>query len=623
VAGRAAQGAGEPSRSAVDFLSEVVGRHFKVRHIEGDRFRLAFFSRETAESAPVRAGSEEVDAAFDALRVELKARSYLPTIQLIGEDGVITVSRVVDPEFKSTRVNWIFFVLTLLSVQSAGAQLWAWYISPRGPTGLETGVQWLSAEAQGGGFLFFALPLLAILGLHEMGHFFTARHYNVRASLPFFIPSLPPLGTFGAFISMRDPMPSRRVIFDIGLSGPMVGFVASIGVTIAGALFMQGTPSPARPELGGFLNLGSPLMFEWILQVVGSAEDSYLHPTLFAGWAGFLVTAFNLIPAAQLDGGHVFFSLLGNGPKRESRAVAISIGSVVGISVLGVLFGYYGWLLLIIIVLLTIRHPPPLNQISALGGKRLAAGLAAILVFAVSFSPAPINVVFSDFSFDAEPSSGAVVVPAGGFANYSFNVTNLGNTFNELKVEVRGSSPPFTAIFEGTHTSTSVLVNRLEFINRTVNVTVVALTLTEGEHGAVYLVVSAVSDPTLQKPIVISAVTGAAHPGLSLASPQNVTAAQASLAQVPIEAFNTGDVPLNLTFSVDEPKPTWLSGFELLNEESAHVRLAPGGNATLLFLVDIPAGASQGANVTFTVRGADSNWTSIDESATFEVRAGS
>ncbi len=609
----------DPTRSAVEFLSQVVSRHFKVHHIEGDRFRLAFFTRQTANGAKVQDHAPEVDKAFDALRDDLKEKSYVATLQLAGDDGVITVSRVVDPPFRSTRVNWIFFVLTLVSVQVAGATWWAGYISQAGPTGQEVGVDWLSGQAQIGGALFFAAPLLAILGLHEMGHYFTARHYNVRASLPFFIPSLPPLGTFGAFISMRDPLPSRRVIFDIGLSGPLIGFLASLAVTALGTVFMAQTPSPTRPEVGGGVNFGSPLMFNLILNTLGAPENSYWHPTLVAGWAGFLVTAFNLIPAAQLDGGHVFFSLLGNGAKRESRAVAISVAAVMGIAVLGSLLGYNGWLLLLVIVFLTIRHPPPLNQISSLDAKRLAAGVGALLIFAVSFSPAPIQLIPADYSFELQASDAAVVVPAGGYANYSFNVSNVGNAYNQLVVEVRGDAGPFTAYFNESNTSTRVYTNKLEWVNRTVNVTIAALTLLDRQLGAVYIVVSPVGDPDLQKALVVYAVTAPAHPALDMPSVANGVAAPNATAEVPIFLENTGDVPLNLTLSGSALSGAWPWGFGGPGYLTANVRLAPGANATVNFEVAL-LNATTNQTSMYVVHAQDANWTAVRGDVHVEVR---
>ncbi len=599
-----------------------MNRQFKVRHIEGDRFRIAFFTRETASGKPVVTDSPEVDAAFEALRVELKELSYVPTMQIVTGEGVVTVSRLVDPPFRRSRVNWIFFIATMVAVQSAGAIWWAGYISPPGPTGTEPPVDWLSLQAQGGGALYFALPLLSILSLHEMGHFFMARHHHVRASLPFFLPFLWPLGTLGAFISMRDPLPSRRAIFDIGLSGPVIGFLSSIVVTVVGALLMQANPSPARPEFGNGLNIGDPLMYDWILGVIGTPANSYLHPMLVAGWAGFYVTAFNLIPAGQLDGGHVMYSLLRNGPARASRGVATSALAVIGIAVFGVLLGYWGWTLLIIIVFLTIRHPPPLNQVSSLGTKRVVAGALGLLVLAVSFSPAPLTLIPGDYAFDGSAASGVVMVAAGGNANVSLTFENLGNTYNNLEVQVNGTAGPFSASFGETNASAIVLTNLLEFKEQSVNLTVWAVTLLEGQDGAVFLRVKAVGDATQQKALVVVAHSVRAHPALALGAPENTSAPPGAIASVPVEACNEGDVPLNLTMGVQTFFSSWSSGFGELNNGNTSLRVSPDQCAIVNYVVQVPERAVSGDAATFTVEAHDGNWTAIDASVSFAVHAG-
>ena len=612
---------GGASRSAFEYLSEAVSRHFKVHHIEGDRRRLAFFTKETKGGDPVVTDSDPVDRAFDDLRIEIKQQSYVATLQLADGVGVVTVSRVVDPLFRSSRVNMAFLILTLVSVQSAGALLWAGYISPHGPRPDEPGVDWLSADAQLGGLLYFALPLMGILGLHEMGHFIMARHYHVRASLPFFIPSVPPLGTFGAFISMRDPLPSRRVIFDIGLSGPLVGFVASIGVTAIGSFLMAATPAPVRPEVGGGVTLGTPLLFNWLLSATQAPLESYPHPTLFAGWAGFLVTAFNLIPAAQLDGGHVFFSLIPNGPSRESRAIAISFAAVIGIAVLGSLLGYSGWLLLLFIVVLTIRHPPPLNQISKLGGRRLLAGLAAILVFAISFSPAPIQEVPGDYSFEVTVPGGFLEFPAGGLANWSFNITNAGNAFNELEVRVLGVVGPFNASFEGSGNSTRALTNLVEYVNRTVNVTVRALSHVEGEEGQVYLHVWPVQAPHLARLVTGTVRTVAAHPAVALSAGPPVEVAAGGVANITLTVTNAGDVPLNLTVDVADLNGNWSFGFGAPSLPNLTVALGALENTTVSLFVRVSENASAGEAETFEVRVEDPSWPGVRALAAVEVRS--
>jgi Zn-dependent protease len=602
-------------------LTGAVERHFKVHHIEGDRYRVAFFTRQTATGVVVASESSEVDNAFEALRVEIKPASYLPTLRRVGEDGIITVSKIIDPEFRSSQVNWAFFVATLVTVQVSGALLWSGYISPHGPTGAEPGVDWLSGEAMLGGLLFFALPLMAILGLHEMGHFFMARHYHVRASLPFFIPSLPPLGTFGAFISMRDPLPTRRAIFDIGLSGPMVGFLASILVTIAGTILTQGNPSVPRPESGGNVVLGTPMVFEWIVNALGT-PPSYLHPTLFAGWAGFLVTAFNLIPAAQLDGGHVFFSLLKNGPRRESQAVMVSVLAVVGVAALGSILGYNGWLLLVVIVLLTIRHPPPLNQVSSLGWTRLAAGVMGLAVFAISFAPAPIQLVPADYSFDLIAPEGAIEVPAGGLANYTFSVNNTGNAYNEMVVEFHSNLGPFAGQFNGTHVRTTVLTNKLEFEQVDVNVTVAALTREVGVHGVVQLTVWPSGEPARLKTVTIDAYTVPGRPAIEMDAtvPANVTAGLEAM--VPLVVRNTGNVPQNLSITFETISGNWAAGLDDLGNFTLNATVNPGDEFDFTLVASVPSTAPAGATATYRVRAADESWPGTGDERTVNLTVG-
>lgn len=610
-----------PRRPSFVELSEAVHRHFNVYHIEGDRLRFAFFTRETKGGAPVVEGSPEVEASFDDLRIDLKSASAVPTLQIYDGVGVVTVSWVVDPQFRSSRVNWVFFILTIISVQLSAGYMWSLYVSPHGPTGADTPLDWLSAEALGYGAVFFTLPLLSILGLHELGHFFTARHHHVRASLPFFIPSVPPLGTFGAFISMRDPLPSRRVIFDIGISGPMVGFVASVVVTALGTVFMQGTPSPTRPETGNSVNLGTPLMFDFIMNLFGPIPNSYLHPTMFAGWAGFLVTAFNLIPAAQLDGGHVMFSVLGNGPSRASRAIAISAGAVLAITVVGSLLGYAGWLLLILIVFITIKHPPPLNQVSKLGATRMIAAVVAVLVFAVSFSPAPISAVPADYAFEVSPEASAVLVPAGGFANVTIGLVNLGNTFNTLTLEVNGSTGPFTGVFNESNQTAHVLTNKLEFEETTVNLTISSLSPVEGQEGAVYFRIHADGDPTQQAAIVVYARTGPAHPQLRFSAPAQTNGSLGENVTVPILAENLGDVPLNLTVQLTNFTWSWAKGFDGLTDDVYRALVAPGAEVTVPFVVHVSENATANDTATFLVVATDTNWAQIRANVTFAVRA--
>src|SRR3989442_1750512 len=216
----------------IESLRSTIARYFSVYGVVVSPMALTF-------QVGVPPGG--VDAPFDALRIELVPKDYIPTITQEKGETLVHVQRRPRPRFARTQVNLILLLVTVLTTTFfGGAWNWADY----------SGRPFLSAESIGFGGLFFTLPLLTILGSHEMGHYLVAKRYKVQASLPFFLPSVPPLGTFGAFISMRDPIPNRRALLDIGVSGPLVGFAIAIPVTLAGLALSAASPS-TRVTLAG------------------------------------------------------------------------------------------------------------------------------------------------------------------------------------------------------------------------------------------------------------------------------------------------------------------------------------------------------------------------------------
>ncbi|MEW6683325.1 MAG: site-2 protease family protein [Nitrospirota bacterium] len=235
----------------------------------------------------------------------------------------------------------------------------------------------------------FSLTLMAILLTHEMGHYITSRHYGVRASLPYFIPAPPILfmiGTFGAFINMRSPILRRGPLLEIGAMGPIAGFVVAVVAVIAGLL-----QSSVQPEnsLDG-MKLGSPLLLQglgaWLVDTPAKGYDLVLHPVAFAGWIGLFVTALNLLPIGQLDGGHITYALFGR------RHKMISIIAVLGLAVLGVV-GWPGWLVWGILgAMLGLRHPPVIDQTLPLNRRQRAIAWASLVIFVLTFTPVPFSV---------------------------------------------------------------------------------------------------------------------------------------------------------------------------------------------------------------------------------------
>lgn len=242
--------------------------------------------------------------------------------------------------------------------------------------------------------LIFSLSLLAILFSHEMGHYIACRRYGVSATLPFFIPA-PPLfiaGTFGAFIKIRSPIPSRRALFDIGLAGPLAGFVALLPVAVVGILTLASPQIPAGH--GTLIYFNDPLLFRLIAKAVGVQLDanSPSNPCHMAAWIGLLVTSLNLMPVGQLDGGHGTFAVFGLHAHRLIGRVAF-----VTMATLAALGWFWhnspsGFLYTVLLaVMLMVRHPQP-QKMEPLGTRRVLVAILTLIVFVLSFWPFPITI---------------------------------------------------------------------------------------------------------------------------------------------------------------------------------------------------------------------------------------
>lgn len=243
--------------------------------------------------------------------------------------------------------------------------------------------------------LIYSGSLLAILTAHESGHYVCCRYYGVDATLPFFIPQPPLLmpGTFGAFIRMKSPVPSRRALFDIGLAGPLAGFIVLVPIAIAGILTVKQMPVITGDEGAGGIYFNDPLLFRliaWLFKI--DLANSVTNSFYLAAWFGALVTALNLMPVGQLDGGHGTFALFGKtGHYWIGRAVLVA---VVALSVLGWIWhGSPAWFLFIVLLLVMLRvgHPQP-QQMEPLGTVRFVVAIITAIVFALCFLPFPITI---------------------------------------------------------------------------------------------------------------------------------------------------------------------------------------------------------------------------------------
>jgi membrane-associated protease RseP (regulator of RpoE activity) len=238
--------------------------------------------------------------------------------------------------------------------------------------------------------LAFAGSLLAILTAHESGHYVACRLYKVDATLPFFIPSPPMIGpgTFGAFIKIKSPIPSRRALFDIGVAGPLAGFVIVVPVALIGLL----TAQPAPPITGGEMTFNDPLLMRLMAKLVGVHLSSIaVNPFYLAAWIGLLVTSLNLLPVGQLDGGHAVYAVFGKSVHKWLGRAAFA--TMATLAVLGFVWHHSpgGFLYAVLLaVMLRVRHPQP-QETEPLRGARLFVALLTLLVFALSFWPFPIT----------------------------------------------------------------------------------------------------------------------------------------------------------------------------------------------------------------------------------------
>jgi membrane-associated protease RseP (regulator of RpoE activity) len=243
--------------------------------------------------------------------------------------------------------------------------------------------------------LSFSISLLFILISHEMGHYIACRIYKVDATLPYFIPTPPmigPAGTFGAFIKIRSPMPSRKAVFDIGVAGPIAGFIALIPIAIIGVATMESVTAQQIANSSGIV-FSEPLLMQLFAYVLGidlhlSAGNAFY----FAAWVGLLVTALNLIPSGQLDGGHAIYAVFGETIHRWTGRIAFVLMAALSI------FGWFyfnslsGFLIAVLLgVMMRIKHPEPRDR-SSLGAARTVVAVLTLLIFVLCFLPFPIQI---------------------------------------------------------------------------------------------------------------------------------------------------------------------------------------------------------------------------------------
>jgi membrane-associated protease RseP (regulator of RpoE activity) len=290
---------------------------------------------------------------------------------------------------KSLAIAILLFLLTLISALAVGAQYASSYASGVTPdfdelfstyVALLTHPQLLLAGVP------FAFTLIGILLAHELGHFFACRYYGISASYPYFLPAPTLIGTLGAFIRIRSPIYNRKALFDVGLAGPVVGFLFAVPALAIAIFYSRVVPfSDAHSSIV----FGQPIVMRLLVAVLrpGVAPgDLLLHPVGRAAWVGLFATALNLLPGGQLDGGHILYSVASKYHRKITLAVALLLIP------LG-LFFWNGWILWSVLLLaIGFRHPPLLNRWEKLDRTRLLWAAVAVLMFILCFMPMPVTI---------------------------------------------------------------------------------------------------------------------------------------------------------------------------------------------------------------------------------------
>jgi membrane-associated protease RseP (regulator of RpoE activity) len=393
----------KPILESTDALRWAVAEVLEIRDTtlgDADKYVVRFRGRLKMDSIQAYA---RVSESFRAL-------GYTALFRKDGEaDAILAVNGVINPPPSRLWVNYVLFGLTILSVLFTGASYG--YTGPNPATPLD----WLRFLLAGWPIL---LSMLGILLAHELGHYFAARYHKVAVTLPYFIPfPLSPFGTMGAFIQLKSPPTNRRVLLDIGIAGPLAGFVVAVPVLIYGLLTSQVQPILVNVPPGQGLSfegnsilyvLIKYLIFGKLLPVPASfgglppwlymlryyvlgfprplgGLDVTLNNVAWAGWAGLLVTGLNLIPAGQLDGGHALYVLVG---KRARLLVPVILVVLVALG-----FFWTGWFLWAALIYLLVgrTYAEPLDQITELDLTRKILAVSVLILFVLVITPIPLS----------------------------------------------------------------------------------------------------------------------------------------------------------------------------------------------------------------------------------------
>ncbi len=317
---------------------------------------------------------QDSERAFDELSYRFALLDYTPMLARDSEqDVLVAVPGVARPKPSRAWINLALFLATVLSTL------------------------WTGSSYEDGSLLSgapFAFTLLFILGTHEFGHYFAARHYQAAVTLPYFIPMpiLGLVGTMGAVIQLRSPIQNRKQLFDIGVAGPLAGLVVAIPFLIYGLSTSPVQLTMTEPD-SVFMQEGNSLLYLGLKYLVHGqilprdGLDVSINSVAFAAWFGLLITSLNLLPVGQLDGGHTAYALLG---RRAWRLAAIIIGGLLALGAVS----WSGWFLWAFMTFIFgWRHPPPLNDHTPLDQRRKVLGVVMLAIFILVFTPVPLKII--------------------------------------------------------------------------------------------------------------------------------------------------------------------------------------------------------------------------------------
>ena len=370
----------EPSQTNLDIelLKKEIGIHFPFYDLKFNTETAAFYCR---------IDKDTLEEKFDALRKSLSEKGYIPMLRYDKGEHIIYIVKKPKKKEGSIWINISLLIAVIITTILTGSIL---HIGYSDIWSIPNITDVININNLFYGAVLFSLPLMSILLVHEMGHYFISKKHGISTSLPYFLP-IPPIlpsfniGTFGALIHSRDPMPNKKALFDVGLAGPLAGFLIAIPITAIGIYTAKIVPILSLDQLPSGQAVFSPsFLIDILSRLILDIPEGFtidMNPILFAGWVGLLLTSINLLPAGQLDGGHIFRAVLGE-KQKYAGWIAIFIMILTG----------WWFFAFIIIFMMGMMHPPPLNDDTEIDIKRKMLFFVALAILILCYIPFPIYV---------------------------------------------------------------------------------------------------------------------------------------------------------------------------------------------------------------------------------------